>query len=419
MLLCLAGTTGDVVPGLSLGAALRRAGFPVSVATHIDYKEVVRKLGLDYAFLPYTQKDVFASRAGELLRKRVCRGPAHALGLIKLLRDVQLPLFRAMADLNVTGSSVVLYTPLCAPLQYFAERAGTPAIALHYQTPFPNGAHASPYLSVPSSRYAWANRTTFGLVARAADCFVVPAVREAGRVHDLELPATRTILDEAWRRATLHIQATSPWLTAEVPISPFMERRIGFLPPCLPNYGEPPSALLRKRRLGRRIIFFGVGSAPVGPTLPRFLAALARYAVHADATLVVDQSVGNVSHLPCDVLRVSRVRHDALFPYVNAALITGGAGTVSAALRCGVPLVILPHWFDHFIWRRLLQDRNLAAHDTPPIGRWSGAVSNGLDWALSGIARSNMNEAAARLSEERATEEGVELVVRVEEDSKR
>jgi UDP:flavonoid glycosyltransferase YjiC (YdhE family) len=40
------------------------------------------------------------------------------------------------------------------------------------------------------------------------------------------------------------------------------------------------------------------------------------------------------------------VSHDALLPRCAAVVTTGGQGTVMAALRCGVPLVVVPAAFD-------------------------------------------------------------------------
>jgi vancomycin aglycone glucosyltransferase len=51
-----------------------------------------------------------------------------------------------------------------------------------------------------------------------------------------------------------------------------------------------------------------------------------------------------------DVLAVEDVPHDKLLPRVAAAVHHGGAGTTTAALRAGIPQVIVPHMLDQFYW---------------------------------------------------------------------
>src|SRR5262249_54728538 len=56
--------------------------------------------------------------------------------------------------------------------------------------------------------------------------------------------------------------------------------------------------------------------------------------------------------------------HDWLFPRVSAVIHHGGAGTTAAALRAGVPSVILPFFFDQGFWGRRLAACGLGP---PPI----------------------------------------------------
>lgn len=412
ILFCLAGTTGDVAPALALADALRAAGMRVDVATHLEHRHAIEDLGLRYGFLPYGSEWLFESGlSSRLLRQGSLRAGCHALGLILLLREVQPALFQALCDLNVSAYDACLYTPLCAPLQYFADASGIPAIALHYQNAFPTAAHGTPYLSLPSTRSGLANRATFGAASLAADLFVTPRVVAAGRRYGLRLPRRRALLDEAWKRARLHIHAVSPWLTSGVPLSTFHEHRIGFLPPVLRGYGEAPDEIKRRPAWRARKLFVGIGSAPASHRLSNLISGLESYAARAHATLLVDQSIPTAVPRRGATLRVSRVRHDTLFSDVDVAVIAGGAGTIAAALRQGVPLIVLPHWFDHFIWRRLAQQKGLAARNTPSLGEWRRSIVEALDWALSTEPRNAVETAASALHRESAAQAATTLVV--------
>jgi len=54
--------------------------------------------------------------------------------------------------------------------------------------------------------------------------------------------------------------------------------------------------------------------------------------------------------LPSNVFVIESAPHEWLFPQVAAVIHHGGAGTVAAALRAGVPQMIFPFFGDQFFW---------------------------------------------------------------------
>jgi sterol 3beta-glucosyltransferase len=53
-----------------------------------------------------------------------------------------------------------------------------------------------------------------------------------------------------------------------------------------------------------------------------------------------------------DMCAIDAAPHDWLFPQMAAVVHHGGAGTVAAALRAGVPQVGVPSWGDQIFWAR-------------------------------------------------------------------
>lgn len=57
--------------------------------------------------------------------------------------------------------------------------------------------------------------------------------------------------------------------------------------------------------------------------------------------------------------------HDELFRRVRAVVHHGGAGTTGAAVRAGVPSVVVPHFADQFYWAQRLRALGVAARPLP------------------------------------------------------
>ena len=57
-----------------------------------------------------------------------------------------------------------------------------------------------------------------------------------------------------------------------------------------------------------------------------------------------------------DVLSISDVNHQTLFPRVATIVHHGGAGTTHAAAGAGTPQIIIPHNYDQFYWAHRVQE---------------------------------------------------------------
>ncbi|NUQ31860.1 MAG: glycosyltransferase family 1 protein [Dermatophilaceae bacterium] len=106
--------------------------------------------------------------------------------------------------------------------------------------------------------------------------------------------------------------------------------------------------------------------------------------------------------LPPHVLGVGPTPHDELFPRCSVVVHHGGAGTTAAAVRAGVPQVVVPHAADQPYWGRRMADLGVAA---PPIARKDltpARLRAALEVALSPEAR----RAAYLLGERVRSEDG-------------
>jgi vancomycin aglycone glucosyltransferase len=103
-------------------------------------------------------------------------------------------------------------------------------------------------------------------------------------------------------------------------------------------------------------IYFGLGSTPIsspGETAGMVIAACAELGER----LLVCAGPNDFSHLGHfdHVKVVTAVNHAAVFPACRAIVHHGGAGTTAAALRAGVPMLILWLWLDQPVWGAAVQ----------------------------------------------------------------
>jgi vancomycin aglycone glucosyltransferase len=109
-------------------------------------------------------------------------------------------------------------------------------------------------------------------------------------------------------------------------------------------------------------IYFGLGSTPISSpheTVGMVIAACAQL----NLRLLVCAGPNDFSHLEHfdHVKVVSEVNQSVVFPSCCAVVHHGGAGTTAAAMRAGVPMLILWLWLDQPVWAAAVQQLRVGA----------------------------------------------------------
>jgi UDP:flavonoid glycosyltransferase YjiC (YdhE family) len=115
-------------------------------------------------------------------------------------------------------------------------------------------------------------------------------------------------------------------------------------------------------------------------------------------------------NLPDFIFRVEAVPHDWLFPCLAATVHHGGAGTTAAALRAGVPSVVVPSFGDQFYWGWRVQELGagpvpISRNELTPA-KLAAAIQQAVDDEA-------MKRRAAQLGQQIRTEDGVGTAVRL------
>nr|XP_019044752.1 hypothetical protein I302_06665 [Kwoniella bestiolae CBS 10118]OCF23682.1 hypothetical protein I302_06665 [Kwoniella bestiolae CBS 10118] len=162
---------------------------------------------------------------------------------------------------------------------------------------------------------------------------------------------------------------------------------------------------------GKALVYIGFGSIVV-PRPNEMTRSIIKAVEKADVRAIIAKGwssrggdpakEGEDISFPASCFGVDKIPHSWLFPKVQAALHHGGAGTVGASLRAGVPTLIKPWFGDQFFWS--VRVTKLGVGLKVPSLR-SDDVANALIKATTDTV---MIEKAARIGEKIRSESGVD-----------
>jgi sterol 3beta-glucosyltransferase len=404
------GSRGDVQPYVALGRGLRAAGHEVTIATHETFRAFVTEHGLGFAAVAGDPRAMVASADRWLASGRNRDVLPVARDLFRQVRPVMaawLSDFWRVAQ----GSDVLVYSPVATPAWSVAERLGIPGIAAYLQPLHRTGTFAA--AGVPGSVHLgrWFNLATHALTQQS-----------------MWLPIRRQI--NAWRRDTLGLPAAHGpgplGATRQAASLPTLYAFSSLVVPKPPDWGasirltgywvlrpdpawRPPPALDAFLSGGPAPVYIGFGS--MTPTHASRLTAIAVGALAASGqrgVLLGGWGTLGEADLPSTVIAVRDVPHEWLLPRMQAVVHHGGAGTTGAALRAGVPSIVVPLGFDQPFWGGRVQALGVGP---PPISRRRLTVSRLADAIRTATTDRTMRTRAADLGLALNAERGVETAV--------
>ncbi len=409
IVLAALGTRGDVQPYVALGKGLARRGHAVTLIADAAFAPLIRRHGLDHVPLhtdPHRRMEALFGRGGRAL-------PRVVVALVREFRALARELFETMARAG-RGADRILFSPLAFPAAHVAEAYALPFVGVYLQplTPtrtFPNPLTAPPppFLPFREAYHRWSYRA----------------------FHLFSVALLRPVVDRC-RREVLGLPP-KPWAfyanldRAPIPIL------YGFSPrvvPRPPDWGPwihitgywvledepwtPPDELRRFLEAGPPPVYVGFGSIvdrdPEG--LTRIVVEALQRTGQRGILLGGWSRIGRGS-LPSTVLRVEEVPHSWLFPRCAAVVHHGGAGTTAAALRAGVPQVVVPFFMDQPFWGRRVHALGVGAAPIPRRRLTARRLAAALETILSdGEIRRRARDLGAALQDEDGVETAVQLL---------
>ena len=383
-----------MLPFVGLGRALRERGHDVRIYGNGLFSALVGDAGLHFV---ETSKGQLAR---DLLADRRMTQSKSGLGVIaRLGAATVMPTFTAMARDVLPGGTLLVASSLAFAPRLLAEVQGLPLAAVHLSPSIFRSEYLAPRMSPLGHFERWPRaikRATWALMDRRFldPAFGVPLNEiRAG----LGLPPVRRIFHEWLHQATVTVGLFPEWLAPRQPDWPAGLKLTGF-----PMYdGEQATTLSPELQsflqAGPAPVVFTAGTA--NTTSESFYAESTRACQRLDlrGILVAGHRSQLPDNLPPSVVHVPYASFSQLFPRSAAVVHHGGIGTLSQALRAGIPQLIRPMAYDQFDNASRARRLGVATELLPRSYR--GAR---LDTALRGLSadlamRTACEQAAARV----------------------
>ncbi|NQE91209.1 glycosyltransferase family 1 protein [Nocardia terpenica] len=372
-LLAFAGSRGDAQPAVLLARALLDRGHDVTLAVSPNLISFAEERGVHARSCG---PDTYA-----LLRDELAEPRKHSRNPVEHLRGIRD--FHRRAFDEVANDLLELAPGVDVVVAGVANTEVAAAVAGHLGVPFA-GVHyfpVRPNRSVPVLPSPLGDRVP-GMVNYLA-WYAALGLRKWALAPTLAELAHRA--PAAWQPAPqIEIQAYDPLLIPGLsdefgPDRPF----VGFLTAAVGDQSARDPALDTWIAADRPPIYAGFGSMPVGD--PAQLLELLRTVCRRQGERLLFVSGWSTveSEMDDQVAVVPQVDHATVLPRCAAAIHHGGAGTVAATVRAGLPSVVCPLFADQPYWGNQLRRLGIGANlpfdqlTAEGLGRLLGAVASG------------------------------------------
>ena len=402
------GTQGDIRPCVALGRGLRNAGHPVRIVTSDNFAGLVREAGLE--FFPLTSNFQALLEADRSIADRGLDMRAMARVFRETFADWaghwvdEGQVASEGAGLLVgVGNSTLLAKSL-------AEARGLPFIGAQLQPLTPSRILPPMVLAGSGRRLPPAlNMGAYHLLRLLVWYVMRPAINDIVRPR---LGLRR----HPWYGPYFHdggdanrvVYGFSPHVLPRPADWPGSAQVTGYWFHDQPHW-RPSDALQRFLQAGPKPVYVGFGSMVSGDA-EAFTATVLDGVRRSGQRAVLATGWGGLDHAEGAhddrTFFIRQAPHDWLFPRMAAAVHHGGAGTTAAAVRAGIPSVIVPFYGDQPFWARCLQRAGVAPPALDRRDLRAGDLASALD------ATTRMHPAAAALGGRVRAEDGVAEAIR-------
>jgi len=396
------GSRGDVQPYIALGKGLQNAGHYIRLVSHSNFESLVTSYGLEFWSFGNDVKDaVENSEMGKLTEKG-----NFLLLMAKMAKEAKREALRFAEGGLLAAQGMDMVLSGIGGLfigTAIAEKLDIPHVQA-YVFPF-----------TPTQEFS-------SVLTPKLPTFLNPLSHQLAR--QLMWQGFRSA-DTIARKKVLNLPAApflGPYQSKSTHNMPVL---YGFSPSVIPapsdwngnthvtgywfvdetDDWQPPTALLDFLQSGSPPAYIGFGS--MGNRNPEQTADLVIQALalaNQRAVLLSGWSGLQKNNLPDSIFMIDSIPHSWLFPRVSAVVHHGGASTVAAGLRAGVPTIVIPFFGDQPFWGQRIADLGVGTKPIPRKKLTAERLANAIQQV---VTDEDMRQRAAKLGKQIQTEDGI------------
>ncbi|HMI61233.1 MAG TPA: glycosyltransferase [Puia sp.] len=358
------GSRGDVQPFIALALALMEKGHDVTIVAPENFREFVEGFGVKY--LPVAGNTEHLINSPEALK--LLEGGSIFKFFYHLQKVAAQTADQSNRDIMEACSHfdglVTSVIPL--PLVYsIAEKFRKKCAVVFLSVP-PIPTREFPFQVFGTKGHPWFNRLSYRLMGLG---YAIISKQVNQFRKEIGLPITN-VMNACLQSDMLAITAVSRQFIKQPQDWPPNAHVTGFfyLPPSArekPSINEIPEGLEDWLAKGDKPVYIGFGSIPI-PDKEKLLHTLQgiltqRRVVFGAGWSILNGAGGSLPAHP-NLFVTKYVNHDWLLPRCSTAIIHGGIGTISAALRSGTPIIVVSILADQPVNGKMIEQKKLGYH---------------------------------------------------------
>lgn len=389
------GTRGDVQPLIALAVGLQQSGYQLRFATHERFRPFVALHGLPFVALAGDPNALLSDSDALVHTGNMLQSLYATLCYLRRIQPVYAQLVRSAWEAAQHADALMITLPTFWATE-LAAALHVPCIAAWLQPLGRTAAFPSPLQPFSGALGATYNQLSHALVERTMWQAWRGALRRWHRAEH--------ITSDRQHDAMLQLYGFSPRVVPRPADWPPRAHVTGYWFLGQSADWQPPAALLRFLLDGPPPVYVGFGSLRMHNDHAFVMMLKHALAQTGQRAILVGPSSAN---LPASIFPLGDAPHDWLFPRMAAIMHHGGAGTTAAALRAGVPQIIVPVGVDNFFWSRRMHELGVGS---PPIPH-RRLTAERMVAALRNAFELGVHVRAAALGEYIRAERGVEQAV--------
>jgi len=355
------GSRGDLHPFLALGRGLKARGHEVTLVGHPEWGGETAAAGLRFVSTGEAPRGDFLRQHPEIMSMK-WGGLASLHSLVKHAIAPGFDAVLAALLAEAPGHDAIVAHHFVFPAPIAAELAGKPWATVSLAPGVVPSAYTRPGTHFGRSGSGIAARALNRLIwtggAAITRALVDPTVNRLRRRHGLS-PVCDAVFGA--HSPLLNLQLYSGHFAPRPPDWSAEKRYAGFCFYDPPDVPALPAGAEKFLVQGEAPVLFTLGSAAVEtPGAFYRLAVEALEALRLRGILLIGPEENRPANLPGNVLALPYAPYGLLMPRVRAVMHQCGIGTLSHALRAGIPSVAYPFAFDQPNNARRLEELGVA-----------------------------------------------------------